>query len=181
MKHGERWFRSDKLDEFSAKFAKGYNPFENVHLGRDIVIEYEREMVVDLMCEYDMFWFPFDSQTCGVELYQREEEITLIPESVAYTGPRQLIQYTVVGIDMCPAVFEVNIWIFLGKIHISQDRLGLLVVFQLSRPLMSSMLTTFLPTTILVVITYLANAFALNYLAVVIQVNLTVLLVLATL
>ena len=108
MKHGERWFRSDKLDEFSAKFAKGYNPSENVHLGRDIVIEYEREMVVDLMCEYDMFWFHFDSQTCGVELYQREEEITLIPKSVAYTGPRQLIQYTVVGIDMCPAVFEVN-------------------------------------------------------------------------
>ena len=55
------------------------------------------------------------------------------------------------------------------------------MVFQLSRPLMSNMLTTFLPTTILVIITYLANAFALNYLAVVIQVNLTVLLVLATL
>ena len=46
---------------------------------------------------------------------------------------------------------------------------------------MSSMLTTFLPTSIMVVITYLANAFAVNYLAVVIQVNLTVLLVLATL
>ena len=46
---------------------------------------------------------------------------------------------------------------------------------------MSSILTIFLPTTILVVIIYLANAFALNYLAVVIQVNLTVLLVLATL
>ena len=46
---------------------------------------------------------------------------------------------------------------------------------------MSSILTTFLPTTILVVIIYLANALALNYLAVVIQVNLTVLLVLATL
>ena len=46
---------------------------------------------------------------------------------------------------------------------------------------MSSILTTFFPTTILVIITYLANAFAMNYLAVVIQVNLTVLLVLATL
>ena len=62
------------------------------------------------------------------------------------------------------------------KIYL-QDRPGLLVRFQLSRPLMSSILTT----TILVVIIYLANAFALNYLAVVIQVNLTVLLVLATL
>ena len=63
----------------------------------------------------------------------------------------------------------------------SQDCPALLVVFQLLRPLISSILTTFLPTTILVVTTYLFNAFALNYLAVVIQVNLTVLLVLATL
>ena len=55
------------------------------------------------------------------------------------------------------------------------------MVFQLSRPLMSSILTTFLPTTILVLITYIANAFALNYMPVVVQVNLTVLLVLATL
>ena len=58
---------------------------------------------------------------------------------------------------------------------------GLKVTFHLSRPLTSSLLTTFLPTTILVIITHLANAFSKNYLAVVIQVNLTVLLVLATL
>ena len=58
---------------------------------------------------------------------------------------------------------------------------GLEVVFELSRPLTSSLLTTFLPTTILVIITHLANAFASDYQPVVIQVNLTVLLVLATL
>ena len=58
---------------------------------------------------------------------------------------------------------------------------GLELTFHLSRPLTSSLLTTFLPTTILVIITHLANAFSKNYLAVVIQVNLTVLLVLATL
>ena len=63
-----------------------------------------------------------------------------------------------------------------------QDGLsGLELSFHLSRPLTSCLLTTFLPTTILVLITNLANAFSKNYLAVVIQVNLTVLLVLATL
>ena len=61
------------------------------------------------------------------------------------------------------------------------DQPGIEVIFELSRPLTSSMLTTFLPTTILVIITHIVNAFAVDYQPVVIQVNLTVLLVLATL
>ena len=67
------------------------------------------------------------------------------------------------------------------KEKFQDGHLGLEVVFQLSRPLTSNLLTTYLPTTVLVLITHLANAFSKNYLAVVIQVNLTVLLVLATL
>ena len=70
---------------------------------------------------------------------------------------------------------------FVLQLKFQDGHSGLEVTFHLSRPLTSSLLTTFLPTTILVLITHLANAFSKNYLAVVIQVNLTVLLVLATL
>ena len=108
MKHGNSWFQSDKPDGYLAKFAEGYTSSADVHPGSDIVIEYDKEMIVELMCDYNMFWFPFDSQTCGVELYQKEEDIRLIPKAVIYSGPRQLIQYTVIGIEMCPAVFQVE-------------------------------------------------------------------------
>ena len=108
MKDGKSWVKSDVPDQLSANFAKDYNSSANVHVGADIVIEYEREMIVELMCEYNMFWFPFDSQTCGVEMYQKEENVILIPSAVAYTGPPQLIQYTVMGIEMCPAFFQVK-------------------------------------------------------------------------
>ena len=107
MKDGKSWVKSDVPDQLSANFAKDYNLSANVHVGADIVIEYEREMIVELMCEYNMFWFPFDSQTCGIEMYQKEENVILIPSAVAYTGPPQLIQYTVKGIEMCPAFFQV--------------------------------------------------------------------------
>ena len=108
MKDGSSWIKSDKPDGYSAKFVEGYNSSADVHLGSDIVIEYEKEMIVELMCNYDMFWYPFDSQTCRVELYQREEGISLISKAAVYSGPRQLIQYTVIGIEMCPTVFQVE-------------------------------------------------------------------------
>ena len=107
MKDGNSWIKSDKPDGYSAKFSEGYNSSADLHLGSDIVIEYDREMIVELMCDYHMFWFPFDSQTCGVELYQKED-IRLIPKAVNYSGPRQLIQYTVIGIEMCPTVIKVK-------------------------------------------------------------------------
>ena len=61
MRHGNSWFKSDKPDGYSAKYAKGSNSSADVHPGSEI--EYSRDMIVELMCEYHMFWFPFDSQT----------------------------------------------------------------------------------------------------------------------
>ena len=107
MRHGESWLKSDKPDGYLAKFAEGYNSSADVHPGSQIVIQYEREMIVELMCDYYMFWYPFDSQTCGIKYYQEEEEARLVPKAVAYSGPRQLIQYTVVGIEMCSTVVQV--------------------------------------------------------------------------
>ena len=109
MRHGDSWFKSDKPDGYTAKFEDGYNSSADVHPGSRIVIEYEKETIVELMCHYHMFWYPFDSQTCGVELYQQEEDARLIPKVVTYSGPRQLIQYTVIGIEMCPTV--VQVWV----------------------------------------------------------------------
>ena len=48
------------------------------------------------------------------------------------------------------------------------------------RLIMNNLLTVFVPTTLLVVISFTARAFAEDYMDMVIQVNLTILLVLAT-
>ena len=68
---------------------------------------------VDWICEYDMAWYPFDTQSCGMIfevrgslsidcqkqtfLPQTEgnsgEFVELVPEQLNYLGPRDLTQY----------------------------------------------------------------------------------------
>ena len=50
----------------------------------------------------------------------------------------------------------------------------------LGRPIVNTLLTVFVPTILLVIISFVARFFAEEYIDMVIQVNLTILLVLAT-
>ena len=45
MRHGNSWFKSDKPDGYSAKYAKGSNSSADVHPGSET--EYSREMIVE--------------------------------------------------------------------------------------------------------------------------------------
>ena len=177
FKHKNTVYKSDKPHVYLAKQTfNGSSTNES-----DIMIVYRKETIAEFMCDYDMFWFPFDSQSCNIQLYQKEDHVNLLPDDLIYRGPKMLEQYTVTGIKMCHSTFEVRPRFGIFEAVFQGLQPGLEVVFELSRPLTSSLLTTFLPTTILVIITHLANAFATDYQPVVIQVNLTVLLVLATL
>ena len=180
LKDRKSWLDTDKLDLHKVKLR---NPAEATRNDSRVVIVYEKEKIIEFMCNFDMFWYPFDRQSCGVQFYQRNEDIIFFPKLIAYKGPIELEQYTVNGVFLCSVVLPVKIQRsdFVLKLKLQDEHSGIEVVFKLSRPLTSSILTTFLPTTILVVITHIANAFSKDYLHVVIQVNLTVLLVLATL
>ena len=86
MRHGNSWFKSDKPDGYSAKYAKGSNSSADVHPGSEIVIEYARDMIVELMCEYHMFWYPFECQTSAELRFikRRSDQVRLIPNAVCY-------------------------------------------------------------------------------------------------
>ena len=63
----------------------------------------------------------------------------------------------------------------------SIDKVEVIIVeVALGRPIMSNLLTVFLPTILLLVISYSTRLFAKDYIDMAIQVNLTILLVLAT-
>ena len=57
---------------------------------------------------------------------------------------------------------------------------AIIVEVTMGRPIMNSLLTVFIPTTLLLVISCTTRAFAQDYLDMVIQANLTIILVLAT-
>ena len=114
-----------------------------------------------------MRWYPFDSQRCALEFIQDEDSITLKPISVNYSGPKDLTLHFVKGVHICSLAMEKGS--------------GVIVEMILGRPLFGTVLTVFMPTGILIILSQMVRVFNKDYLEMVIEVNLTLLLVLATL
>ena len=129
-----------------------------------------REFAVEWMCEYDMKWYPFDTQECSMQykiVNKFSDFAALAVGNLSYIGPVDLTEYTVKFYMMCNAKFK------------GYD--GVEVRVTLGRPLIGNILIVFIPCIILLVIVIMANVFERDYLDMVIGVNLTALLVLGTL
>ena len=131
-----------------------------------------KEFTILWICHFNMMWYPFDTQTCSMQfkiVNKFADLVDLNPQNLTYSGPTDLAQYIVKSYKMCRV-----------KMHSSNmERVD--VEISLGRPLIANILTVFIPTIILLLISHLANVFDQEYLDMVIMVNLTVLLVLATL
>ena len=143
--------------------------FRNTRLfnGDTNIINYQKQLTVKWVCDFDMRWYPFDNQRCTMEIFQSESSITLFPTSVTYLGPQELTQHIVKDVSICQATIR--------------GRSGVIVQVILGRPLFGTILTVFMPTTILLVLSQMVRVFGQDHLEMVIEVNLTLLLVLATL
>ena len=129
----------------------------------------KKEMNVVWICNYDMRMYPFDTQICTMNYYVEDfEKVILVPGNLTYQGPMDLAQY-----------FVHNYWICSSRF--GNNRAGLIVILIFGRPLIGHILTVFIPTTILIVLAHMSKVFADEYVDMVIQVNFTALLVLATL
>ena len=109
-------------------------------------------------------WYPFDTQTCTLKFYIQQ---AFHPLSFIYSGPMELVQFNIKSYSICPGMVR--------------DRNGVVAFMVFGRPLISNILTVFIPTLILLIISHVANMFDRDYIDMVIGVNLTVLLVLASL
>ena len=129
----------------------------------------ETEFYVVFLCDYEMSRYPFDTQVCTMEFRSKNyNNIELVPGNLTYSGPTSLAQY-----------FVHSYWICSSKL--SNGHPGIKVILTLGRPLIGTILTVYIPTFILIVLAHMSNVFADNYLDMVINVNLTALLVLASL
>ena len=135
--------------------------------GSENEIHYERESTINWICNYNMKWYPFDTQRCKLQMYQNEDSITLNPISVNYSGPKELSQHTVKSVHICSMAIK--------------SKSGVIVEVILGRPLFGTVLTVYMPTGILLMLSQMVRVFNRDYLDMVIEVNLTLLLVLATL
>ena len=129
-----------------------------------------REFTILWNCDFNMMWYPFDTQTCAMQfkiINEFADRVKLNPQHLAYSGPTDLTQYVVIRSIMCQAS--------VGEYK------GVEVNISFGRPLISNILTVFIPTIILLTISHISKVYDQRYIDMVVMVNLTVLLVLATL
>ena len=114
----------------------------NIFNGSDHRIERSKEYTYSWRCVYHLKWFPFDHQTCNMDLtfpkFYRDF-VRLNPEGVEYHGDKdELTEYSVDKMLFCS----------------QENGTRLVLVVTLGRPLLGSVLTTFLPTLLLFIIRF---------------------------
>ena len=176
IEHADEVKKTDIVDIMSViphkdfKFeTAGRTNFRNTRLfqGSENVINYQRQITINFMCEYYTKWYPFDTQHCTMKMFHTEDSITLRPDFVNYSSTKKLAQHFVKDVKICPFIIK--------------ERSGIIVEVTLGRPLFGTILSVFMPTGIMLVLSQMVTVFNQDYLDMVIQVNLTLLLVLATL
>ena len=149
-------------DEFT------YLAEDNMHIfkGSENALSYTKERSIDWKCEYEYHWYPFDTQVCRMEMSSLRVRTDIHPSRLQLNRNISLDRYTLSRIRMCRSTIL--------------NMRAIVVEVTLGRPIISTFLTVFVPTMLLLIISFTARFFAEDYIDMVIQVNLTILLVLAT-
>ena len=140
----------------------------NMHIfkGSENALNVTKEYNVEWKCDFAYHWYPFDLQVCRMEMISREQHTEFHPVQLFHNPAISLNSYTLTEIKMCKSrLFEKE---------------AIVVEVTMGRPSMNNLVTIFIPTTLLLIISFTARAFAAEYMDLVIQVNLTILLVQAT-
>ena len=123
--------------------------FSSLHSsGSENEITISRVYSIKFYCEYQMAWYPFDQQTCLVEMLSDgvlDNYAELVPGIVYFTGKKELTQYFIKSVKMTK-----------GKI---QSKTTVVISITLGRRLLGTFLTIFFPTILLNVIGYSTNYF----------------------
>lgn len=120
-------------------------------------------MSIFFQYNFHIRWYPFDTQTCSMILSpdgNNGEFIDLHDDGLEYLGPMDLTQY------------------FIRSTGTSMSEEGSIsVVVVLGRRLLGTLLTVYIPTLLLVTISYSTNFFKPFFFEAVVAVNLTCMLV----
>ena len=134
----------------------------NIYKGSENSISLTRLYNIEFFCDYNMRWYPFDSQTCYMVMKLGggvEKLVSLTPGILEYLGPEELTQYYVKHYTISEKTLK--------------NAKGLSVSITFGRRLLGTILTVYLPTVLLNVIGHATNFFKPFFLEAGVTVNLT--------
>ena len=140
----------------------------NMHIlsGSENALILTRECNIEWNCAYAYQWYPFDKQVCLMQFLSDYSKTDIHPSNLEYNHNISLDRYTLGRIRMCKSTIS--------------NKKAIIVEVTLGRLIVHDLLTVFVPTMLLVTISFTARLFAEEYIDMVIQVNVTVMLALAT-
>ena len=101
-----------------------------------------------------------------MQIVSKFSRTDLRPANLQYNHNISLDRYTLARVRMCKSAID--------------ERKAIIVEIIFGRPIVNNLLTVFVPTMLLVMISFAIRLFAAEYIDMVIQVNVTVMLALAT-
>ncbi len=152
---------------------RGLTSLHNAYLyrGDENPVTLSRVYSGKFICEFNMVVYPFDTQRCSAKFTMKGNSgkfIELVPGGLRYLGPIDLTQYfveeyTIRNVTIPPGIRAVD------------------VQLQFGRRILSTILTTYLPTFLICLVSFATNYFKGFFFEAIVTVNLTSLLVLTTL
>ena len=147
-----------------------------VYKGGDNPLTIARVYDNEFLCDFDMRVFPFDTQNCSIVMVMAGNSgkfVHLVIDEFKYLGPIDLTQYFVKSINSNYTVVED------GTVEDEVPAIEFRVTF--GRRILGTILTTYLPTIIICIVSFSTNYFKAFFFEAMVTVNLTALLVLTTL
>ena len=161
------------LPDSNFTFTKtGMEDHQNIYIfnGESTKLRMTRAYETEFLCSYNMAWYPFDSQKCGMNFVlgvASRSFVSLKAGNLDFVGPKELSQYFV------------RKWTI--KEHSQGKKAeGVRVDIVLGRRILSNILTVYIPTILLNLMGHVTVYFKPFFFEAIITVNLTVMLVLTT-
>ena len=133
-------------------------------------VEMRQTYSKQFQCEYQLQRYPFDIQVCNIDLAVMElelETINLVPEDVIMKSKKELTMYIITGYSI-------------KYKNDSNHKEGISMQITLKRRIVNELLTTYLPSVLLILITYATTFFKPYYFEAAMTGNLTTMLVMTT-
>ena len=143
----------------------------NIFEGRENKITFALAYTKLFQCKYQLSMYPFDTQACTADITVKKFErqaLKVMPKDIEMLGNVELTQYLVTSWKLQPKIG-------------SEMGSEIQVILQLKRRIVSQLLTSFLPTMIILFIVYCTNYFKMQHFNTALTINLTSMLVLTTL
>ena len=150
----------------------GMEDHQNIYIfnGESTKLRMTRAYETEFLCLYNMAWYPFDSQKCGMNFVlgvASRSFVSLKAGNLDFVGPKELSQYFV------------RKWT-INEHSQGEKAEGVRVDIVLGRRILSNILTVYIPTILLNLMGHVTVYFKPFFFEAIITVNLTVMLVLTT-